>query len=169
MKLEHKKAVEIYPQLKTAVVELIAKRAYAETLREKVDAIYTEVLSLPEFAIYKDLDEHCDGSRITERELIYLSKDENTVQKIYAEIDHRYRVTGIKSEEMPQDFCPALLAEREQLDAERKLMLLGNRVTGIYYQEILSLEIRKEYLELLCKLAFSLEKELSRKVYVPKT
>lgn len=104
---------------------LLTKAQY-EVIKEKVDKVYTEILTEPQFAIYNDME--IRQERATEKRLItdsskmYLSDDEETCKAIYIEADKRLKALGIKPQEMKTEFCPALVANDQLNKAQRALI-----------------------------------------------
>ena len=109
---------DITPGMKSSVRAYLMSRAYAETVREAIDKAYVKVLK--DFPIYEDLDiRGISGDRIVTEKTMYLSTDKKTCKAIYDEIDSELRKAGLKPDDMPDDHCPALVAEEIQRQAER--------------------------------------------------
>lgn len=106
-------------------------QAYAQTMREAVDKIQRDVLK--EIPLYDDLDAEHSGSerkRITDPKRTWLSKDDAAFGRYVAECSKRERAAGIKPATMPDDYCPALVAEDLQMKAERALLDSGGALFG---------------------------------------
>jgi len=106
----------------SAVNAYLLARTLAEVKREEVDKVYAEVLA--EIPIYKDLvgprsgEKLGNDERITTNKDMYLSEDEAACRRIYDEMDKRLKAAGIKPQDMETDYCPALVAEDLQRQAE---------------------------------------------------
>jgi hypothetical protein len=110
-------------ELIDATAAYLVARAAAETMREAVDEIATDVLTRVE--LYNDLavrHERDERRRITEPRYTYLSEDEEATKAYFAECDKAERAAGLKPAEMPNEHCPALVAEHEQAKAEWALI-----------------------------------------------
>ena len=132
-------------------------RALAEVTREKIDAISAELLDI--FNIHADAKW---GERVTEPGILtpknaYLMSDEDA-SIYYPEREKAIRKAGFTSHKV--GYCPALIAEDLQRQAERLFMEASVELTakaGLtpeMIEKIIScglpngLERRKEYLEL---------------------
>lgn len=108
-----------------------AAQAYAETMREAVDKIQRQILA--ELPLYDDLMAEHKGTerkRITDPKHTYLSQDEAACQRYFAECNTRTRAAGLKPADMPDEYCPALVAEHDQIKAERALLDSGGALCG---------------------------------------
>jgi len=155
---------KISPELRSAVRAHLMARAYAETMRERVNAIYLEILA--EAPIYAERHEgrrgsSLDGRPILDPQKLYLASEEDMplVEEAWAEADKRSRAAGIKPDDMPHSHCPALVAEALQIKTEWLVIEAGARMMGMEDPEefndrllCLGLEKRKEFLDLLCGL-----------------
>jgi len=97
--------------------------AYARVMREKVDAVYLEVLN--ECPLYADRYPPEDGSppaKIVSPNRLYLSKDDAAVAETIREAQARLRERGVAKPDLPEGHCPALLAENVQMTAEHILI-----------------------------------------------
>lgn len=106
-------------------------QAYAQTMREAVDKIQRKVLE--EIPLYDDLDAEQSGAerqRITDPKRTWLSKDDAAFGRYVAECSKRERAAGLKPASMPDDYCPALVAEDLQTKAERALLDSGGALFG---------------------------------------
>lgn len=80
---------------------------------------------LREVPMFNDLEAGRRGykpERITDWQLTYLSTDEAAAARAFALADERLKAAGIKPAEMEADFCPALVARTERVDAQRALI-----------------------------------------------
>lgn len=87
----------------------------------------------------------------------------------YTEIDKRLKQLNMKPSDMERDFCPALVAEHEQLKAEWHIMDVAATMMELNYNgkelnhKLLcqknGLEQRQKMIDLMVKLVLSIEKE----------
>ena len=110
-------ANKVTPALKSAANAYLLARAYHETMREKVDEVYREILT--EIPVYADQFDHTE--QILDVKNLYLCSDDEECKDVYAEGNKRLREMGLKPDDMPDSHCPALVAERDQRDAERAI------------------------------------------------
>lgn len=108
---------DVTQEVKEAVRLYLEKHAIAEETRARVDVIQRQILA-EEVKLYANPD----GLRIFDPEETYLSDDEEAWQRYQELCDAKEREGGIKPPEMELDYCPALVAEREQLEAEWVIM-----------------------------------------------
>lgn len=166
---ENLTAEDITQDVIDAVTHYLAKRATAEVLREKVNAVEAEVLK--DVALFDDLrarHEDREAQRITEPRHTYLSEDEEALDRYYDAVDAALRDAGLKPAEMDRDYCPALVAEHDQLLAERAILdaaakmlqmdFDGNELNNrlLCDQKGKGLERRQEFLDLVVKLVVNL-------------
>ena len=103
---------DVTPAVKHSVNAYLLARAYAETMRDKIDEIQRQILSeIP-------LINPKDGERITEPKYSWTCTDEELMTEYFAECNIREREAKLKPEDMEDDFCPALVAENIQTDTE---------------------------------------------------
>jgi hypothetical protein len=131
------------------------------TVREKVDEIQRQaLLDIPIFV--SDKWERA-GQRIADPEMIYLAAGD--LQAYYSECDKRERAAGIKPAEMAFDYCPALVAERDQTKAEWLVIKEMARILGEIKPEEMSdrllcakngLETRQRFIDLTVGLVVNL-------------
>ena len=136
--------------LTPAIAKVIAKRALAEVLRERVDAIKQNLLDA---TVYTG---RYTGERVTEPEHDWTMSEEDFA-RYNAFVDVEVRASGLNP--APGE-CPALVAEWGLTQAENALikaaekffpeltnerLLLGSKGKG-------GLETRREYLNTLCGL-----------------
>ena len=86
------------PEVKSAVNAYLLARVYAETMREKVNAIYHDILT--EHPVYADRYASSDrmrgnGEQILDPDQLYMSEDEETIKEVYAEANKRTRAAGL--------------------------------------------------------------------------
>lgn len=130
--------------VKEQVFDLLVLMAAAELLREKCDAIQRRLLATGKYG--------GDGNPRNTWEL----PDEDA-KRYFADLDHAYREAGYES--LPPGYCPALIAEAEQTDAENRLIKAAEPFFQVTNHQLLcgtktlgGLETRKRYLDLLIKL-----------------
>lgn len=106
-----------------AVANYLAARVFAEVTREEVDKIAAPIVERMEFYTSEKWAERFNGQeRITSPRELYLCADDDKLQAYYAECDKAERAAGIKPPDMPSEYCPALVAEHEQVKAEWALI-----------------------------------------------
>jgi hypothetical protein len=111
-------AASVAAELRPAVDAVLMTMALAELMREKVDAIQRAILTecpLTPGELAKKMGE---TAPITEPKAVYLCDDAAQLEDYYAECDKRERAAGLKPADMDKEFCPALVAESVQNDAE---------------------------------------------------
>jgi hypothetical protein len=122
-------------EMRDLVVEYIAARAIAEVTREKVDAVYDQILQ--EIPVYDTLSRR-ESERITKHKYLYCTEDEEAVNKIYDLADERLKAAKIKPADMHRDYCPALVAENELTQVQHKIIEIGGEPLGITVGGLLS-------------------------------
>ena len=134
------------PKLRPLVVEMLAKRAFAEVERKRVEAYIA-----PVFAQFRFVDD--EGAVITSPERLYHCEDAAMCAAYYAACDIAHREHGFKGE--PGE-CPALVAEHNQLKAEWVVLESMERFIGLDDGALSrSLEIRAKALELCAQIALA--------------
>lgn len=129
---------------------VVKAQAYAQTMREQVDKIQRQVLK--EVPLYDDLiaeHNHTERHRITDPKDTYLSKDDAAFQRYVMECSNRERAAGLKPATMPDEYCPALVAEDLQRKAERVLLDSGGSLFGISADDMVQPEHWREGLRLM--------------------
>lgn len=108
--------------VKEAVQGYLLARANAEVMREKVNQVYREVLEI--HPLYTDFmaERREEIKRVTDVEDMYLSTDEATCGEVYRDANLTLREMGLKSDDMPDEHCPALVAEELQRDTEHLIL-----------------------------------------------
>lgn len=153
------KAEQIAEACAVAVDAVIMARSYYEVKREQVDAIKREELSLCHYYV---AEEHAKrrgvGERITEPGLDWLMSEERFAE-YHLQIRKVERERGVKPDDMPDEHCPACVAETVLMQAERLLIDIawplisedGNeRGKGMLYGEK-----RKLFLDLICSMVIN--------------
>lgn len=146
------RAENLPTDVKSSVSAYLMARAYAETMREKVDEVHREILE--ECPIYTDMDER---TQIFKSGDLYLSNDEEACKDFYAESNKRLRACNLKPDTMEDDYCPALVAEALQVDLERRVIEAGARMIGEPKDMpnrllFLGLEKYNEFTDLVCRM-----------------
>lgn len=126
---------QIPQSVKSAVNAYLMARTYAECMREKVNEVYKETLEI--FPLYTDMYADLESKRrrvevkrIYDPADMYLSKDEDTCKDVYKDVDFQLRKKGLKPDSMPNDHCPALVAEHLQTKTERILIDAATEMLG---------------------------------------
>lgn len=112
----------ITPALKTIVNAVLIAKASAKLMRSEVDKIQRAVLQECPLNLADEWKARGRADRplkITEPKDTYLSNDAEFAD-YSAECSKRERAAGLKPESMPEDHCPALVAE----DIERQAVAL---------------------------------------------
>lgn len=134
------------PKLRPLVVEMLAKRAFAEVERKRVDAYIA-----PVFAQFRFVDD--EGAVITNPKRLYHCEDAAMCAAYYAACDIAHREHGFKGE---SGECPALVAEHNQLKAEWVVLESMARFVGLDDGALSrTLEIRAKALELCAQIALA--------------
>lgn len=151
------KAEQVAESCETAVNAVLMARAYYEVKREQVDAIKREELAL---CYYYVAEEHAErrggvGERITEPGLDWLMSEERFAE-YHHQINKVERERGIKPDTMPDEHCPACVAETVLMQAERLLIDIAWPLISEDGSEsgngLLYGDRRKLFLDLVCKL-----------------
>lgn len=144
----------ITPEVKSYVNAYLMARAYAETMRAKVDAIHRDILT--ECPIYADVHGHTQ--QIFKSGDLYLCSNDALCRDFYDESNKRLRAAKLKPDDMPVDHCPALVAEHLQVKCEWALIEAAGRPFGITNDKLLcnGLKTRQEFIDLVCKMVVKL-------------
>lgn len=123
---------DVTPAVKSAVNAYLLSRAYAETMRVEVNNVYREILE--ECPLYADMTQsNQEPKQILNVDRLYLCTDElpwEAVKEVYEEGNHRLRKLGLKPDDMPDEHCPALVAECLQRDTEHILIDAAAEMLG---------------------------------------
>ena len=172
--MEEKMSIkDVTPAVKSAVTAYLVARAYSETMREKVNEAYREALEI--FALYTDATfgkesrrKRSQIERIYSPDKMYLSGDEETVKAVYEDVNFHLRKKGLKPDAMPDDHCPALVAEHLQsktellvLDASANMLGMGIDGTELNLKLLCGangkgLEQRQRFIDLVAGLVVNL-------------
>lgn len=158
---------DVTPAVKSSVNAYLMARVYAETMRAAVDKVYKESLEI--FPLYTDRNELRDPSRrkpkerIFDHDKMYLSKDEETCKEVYADVNFQLRKQGLKPDSMPDDHCPALVAEHLQVKTQWLLIecaaeMLGESNPKDFNNQLLcaGLDTHKKFIDLVVGLVVNL-------------
>ena len=131
-------------------------RTYAEVMRERVDEVQRAVLAeRPLDMDPKWIEKGREDEKITEPSLTYLATDAH-FKDYLAECNHRERKLGIKPKDMPDEHCPALVAEHLQTQTEWLLLECGWAAIDVDGShdgwKLLYGDKRKTFIDLLCGL-----------------
>ncbi len=121
------------PEVKSCVNAYLMERAYAETMRDKVDKIHRDILT--QCPIYADVHGH--SQQIFESKDLYLCGNDALCQDFYEEADKRLRAAKLKPDDMPASHCPALVAEHLQVKCEWMLIDAAGKPFGITADNIM--------------------------------
>ena len=156
---DHVTVADITPAIKQSVQAVLLARAYAETMRARVDKIQREILA--ECPV-RTAPEHLEQDPtlpqyITEPKDTFLGTDMDC-EDYFAECNTRERAAGLKPDSMPDEHCPALVAEDIQRKAEWVLCGAAEEVFGVSQSDVLcaGLDKYRQWLDLLCKLVVNL-------------
>jgi hypothetical protein len=162
---------DVTQEVKEAVETYLASRAVAEATRAKVDVVQRQVLQ--DIILYTDLGRKYGGSvkRIVDPNQVYLSENSGGVLRYLREVDRLLRIDGIKPAEMGFDYCPALVAETDQLQTEWALLdatakMLEMDIDGrqlntrlLCEQNGKGLERRQEFIDTVVKMVLAIQNE----------
>lgn len=137
------------PAVHSLVSAYLMARAYAETMRASVDMIHGQILA--ECPIMEDKR---DGAPITASKDLYLSSDDAACADFYAEANKRLRAANLKPADMPDEHCPALVAEHLLTRIERELIDESGKAFDVTADKLIcaprGLENWKKWIDLVC-------------------
>lgn len=110
------KPEDITEEVKNAVALYLEKRLIAEIIREEVDTVANKLLEQYNFV------DRFTGERITNHNQLYRSEQEELIKEFWKQLDTLLRQYKVKPQDMGADYCPALVAESEQMEAEAELI-----------------------------------------------
>ena len=146
----------IIPAMKSSVQAYLMSRVYAETMRAAVDKIEREILA--EAPLTNDLEvQHGLSAReITDPKDVYLCDDDILLQDYYREVNKRLLEANLKPDTMPDDHCPALVAESIQRDAEHLVIETTAEMLGeedfLHKLICLGMDKYRQFIELVTKM-----------------
>lgn len=115
-------AASVAANLRPAVDAVLMTTAYAQLMREKVDAIRREILTECPLTPSELALKLGEPEPITDPKEVYLCEDAAQLEDYYAESDKRERAAGLKPADMEKEYCPALVAENIQMEAEHLML-----------------------------------------------
>lgn len=139
------KVREMVAALADPVAELLVRMAHAQLERESANKRHATILNAGDY-----LDD--EGNRITDPSKSWHIHDEEQAKAYYALCDQANIEAGY---DLEPGFCPALIAEHEQIKAEWALLEAAEKFfPGVDNDKLLcaGLEKRKDYIDLLIKL-----------------
>jgi hypothetical protein len=143
------KELAVHPEFVELAATVIAKMAYSQVMREKVDAYIRPVFDRFTFTVVERFQK-TRGERITRPEDLYLSDDDALCKEFYLACHEAHRENGHVMKEVGD--CPALIAEWELCQAEYALLVYAGKAFEAPLEE-LGLESRKKCVDLLVGLA----------------
>lgn len=155
MKTKPKLKDVLTPELCSLVSTYLVTRAFAETMREKVDEVYREVLT--QYPVYANTFDRTE--QILSSGKLYMCSDEALVRVVYDEVNKRLLARKLKPADMEADYCPALVAENLQTTAENLLIESAGAPFGITNSRLMcsgkGLENRQKFIDLNVQLVVS--------------
>lgn len=115
-------AASVAAELRPAVDAVLMTMAHAQLMREKVDAIQREILAECPLTPGELATKMEETAPITNPKDVYLCDDAAQLEDYYAECDKRTRAAGLKPVDMATEYCPALVAESAQREAEHLML-----------------------------------------------
>lgn len=147
------KITDITPAIKHSVNTVLLAKAYAQTEREKMNAIDQSILM---DAIYWSDPKRTEGKkiRIIDPKDTWRLADEEA-KDFFAERDIRILKAGYK---LKPGYCPALIAENLLIKTEQLLVESAEPIFGVSLQQLLCAGMAKyhKYIDLLCSLVVKL-------------
>lgn len=120
--MKNNRAMEVSKACEPAVNAVLLAKAYAEIKRDQVDAVSSRILAEGVYMVAPDRQDHGrENERITEPRFDWLMSAESFVG-YHAKRNKILLETGIKPADMPDDHCPALVAEHLLVKAEWALL-----------------------------------------------
>lgn len=115
-------AASVAAELRPAVNAVLMTMAHAQLMREEVDAIQREILAECPLTPGELAIKMGETAPITDPKDVYLCDDAAQLEDYYAECDKRERARKVKPVDMAKEYCPALVAESTQRDAEHLML-----------------------------------------------
>lgn len=144
------------PEVIRDVQNYLVTRTLAQAKRAEVDVIERQLLT--EHVLMATLCHHPEDAsrgyapyRITDPKKTYLCEDRAACKEYHDACNRRERAAGIKPADMPDEYCPALVAESLQTQAENVLIQHAGRAAGLEAC-MLHGDKRDQYLDLVCRL-----------------
>ena len=148
--------MEITKACEPAVNAVLLAKAYAKIKREQVDAVSRRILAEGVYLVAPDRQEHGrKNERITEPRYDWLMSDAN-FSGYHAKRNAILLEAGIKPADMPDDHCPALVAEHLLVKAEWVLLetawaLVAPDQPADGWEDLYD-EMRKKFIDLVIKM-----------------
>ena len=155
--MKPKEILKKAPGLPAATNAVLLATALAKAERERIDKMQREVLNERPYAMNPEYLQEGQDHRITDPKRSYLMCD-NDFAIYHEECQRRIIAMGYK---VPKDHCPALIAERLQMEAEHALIEAAGPLTGLddpmlLLQQKDGLEKYKKYVDLILKMMLAL-------------
>jgi len=142
--------------MKSSVKAYLMARAYAETMRAAVDEIEREILAEAPLTNDLEVNHGLPAREIREPKYVYLCDDDILLQDYYRETNKRLRAAKLKPNSMPDDHCPALVAESLQREAEHLVIDTTADMLGEedFLHRLLchGMKTYHQFIDLVCKL-----------------
>ena len=142
---------EMPKSVSSALISVLAATAFLETMRPISDGVRQDALDK-----FKPLVEDNKCGRITDRvgesitcwDELYLASDE-AAKQLY---DYHKRELALRGFKAESECCPFLVAESTLRECKRILFEVMEPYTGISDRQLLRLEMREQYVNLLLNL-----------------
>jgi len=139
------KVPTITPELKAAAEELLGAQAYTNLIRPVVEGYQSRILAQHQFRIdQKWVERGSEDCVILDPKEVYLMNDADSTV-IFAEYDAAAKANDF---DLPDGYCPLLVAENMIIKAERTLLNAARYITNIDPDEFWDMKIRKELIDL---------------------
>jgi len=163
---DHLTKADVTPEVKASVAELLARMTVAKVTREKVDEVQAAILQYLELFTKPYPERGLVSERILDPSRSWRAEDGPALEAYYDTVDAALRAKGLKPDDMERDYCPALVAEHNQLKAEWALLDAAGRMLDMGYEDgelndrLLcdkdGLSRRREFLDLMIKIVVNL-------------
>uniref|UniRef100_A0A6H2A4X6 Uncharacterized protein n=1 Tax=viral metagenome TaxID=1070528 RepID=A0A6H2A4X6_9ZZZZ len=154
---------DVTPAVKSSVAAYLMARAYAETMRAAVDKIHRAILEESPLTNGHESKHGKPAEMITDPKLTWLCDDEEIMKDYYQESDKRLRAAHLKPDSMPDDHCPALVAEHIQVKTQWLLIecaaeMLGENNPRDFNNQLLcaGLDTHQKFIDLVVGLVVNL-------------
>ena len=152
---DKQRARQVAKALEPSVQTVLLAQAMAQVERERIDALYNGILEQTRYYIRKR-DAICEQERLTDHSKAWLLSDFDS-KHFYGQCEFAIRKAGYTFEQVPEGYCPALMAESLQRDAEHALILAAEEFfPGVTIDKLLcgtadmgGLETLRKFLDLL--------------------
>lgn len=147
-------ARKITPEMRRAAQVVLLATAHAQMERATIDKLEREILAQGQY--YAKERDRSQGrlERITDPKHVYLMDLESPEYRDYtARVQQGIRALGYTAQDVPDEYCPALMAEELQRKAERSLVDVCEPLVGLTFDAFFrgpkSIENLRKYLDLL--------------------